>query len=119
MRDGRAVPVTGCPDVVELIGAFGGDPPVDQGTTAVLQALLRCDAAEESELAAALGCSEATVAVTLAGFEGAGFAVRGRRGWTVSDAALARIAGTDWPGTVHLEGAVCGDAVEPEVQRSR
>ena len=95
LRDGRAVLVTGCPDVVELIGAFGGDPPVDQGTTAVLQALLRCDAAEESELAAALGCSEATVAVTLAGLEGAGFAVRGRRGWTVSDAALARIAGTD------------------------
>ncbi len=95
VRDGRAVLVTGCPDVVELIGEFGGDPPADRGTTAVLQALLRCDAAEESELAAGLGCSEAAVSVALASLEGAGFVVRGRRGWTVSDAALARIAGTD------------------------
>lgn len=93
LRDGRAVLVTGCSDVVELVGALGGEPPGDQLSLELLQALVRCQEADESQLADAVGRDQPHVAAKLAGLEGAGLVNRGRRGWVISQLALTRMSG--------------------------
>lgn len=91
IREGQAVLVGGSHDVLELITPLGEAQPGSEAKS-LLGWLAAKGPASVTEIAAALRFDEAAVLTLLTMLEGGGYVHRGRRGWRMTEDALARFA---------------------------